>query len=875
MSKKLLSALCGLILICILFIFPASAQVNTHVKETGQEMESYLVQVRQMVHFVESAFNTLGDPTVTIREKDIIINESYLKFFRDEKVQIEDDLDENRQVVTNKNVQAYLKDINFFFKQVVFTFTIEEISPEVNEEGQIYFRVSLNRNLHAETIDDSTVNTTQVRFMEINLDQDRKDLKIASIYTTKLSENEDMANWWSRLPVEWKEVFSKEISQPLSTPLHHVIAFDDSAVVLQPDPLDPLLDTLFINTGPIYESIRQIWSLEKISLDGNPLINNLEPLKKLTRLKSLSLSQTAIEDLTPLRSLSKLEHLNCAATPVSSLEPLRYSLNMSDLNIEDTQIDTLNTIAGFKKLKVFNCSKTLVRSLEPLADLRELTSLLCHNTDIAHLEPIQTLTHLTRLDLSYNTRVTSLEPVRNLTELSYLNIGNTMIGDLEPVRGLIALQYMYMDYTPVDNLDPLLPLPELKRIYCDHSKVTGEIANIFMISKPATLVIYETGELTRWWNSLNERWKELFAEQIGLEAEPEKEDLHQITLIRQLQLKGDSLITTLDPLSVLINLDDLDISGTPVRSLDSLQRSIHLRALCLAGTEVATIEPLRNLRMIERLDLSDTQVTDLEPLAQAHNLLELNIENTRVTSLQSLTGLEKLSMVRADQTELGQDEIFSFMDSKPICEVIYMTPRLQKWWDGLTDEWKSIFLDALDLDDPPGKEELHRVMNLEELILENTMKIQDIEPLGMLKRMKSLIISETRITDLMPIKDASRLEKLICRKSPFSELAHIASLTSLKHLDLSDTQVSDYTLAALLTGLEYLNISGTPVKNLKWISTLANLTEFDFYNTSVGSLNELVELTNLKIIRCYNSKLNEKKVAKFRGLRPDVEVVFY
>ena len=106
-------------ILSILSVSPVSGQVKAHSGESGHDNDSYEEQVLQLVHFVESAFNRLGDTTVTMREKDIIINESYLKFFRDDKVQIEDDLDENRQVVTNKNVQAYLKDINFFFKYVI------------------------------------------------------------------------------------------------------------------------------------------------------------------------------------------------------------------------------------------------------------------------------------------------------------------------------------------------------------------------------------------------------------------------------------------------------------------------------------------------------------------------------------------------------------------------------------------------------------------------------------------------------------------------------------------------------------------------------------------------------------------------------------
>ncbi len=47
-------------------------------------------------------------------DKDVLVTQSYTKIFRDPKVQVEDDLDEGRKTITNKDVQAYLKDVDFF-----------------------------------------------------------------------------------------------------------------------------------------------------------------------------------------------------------------------------------------------------------------------------------------------------------------------------------------------------------------------------------------------------------------------------------------------------------------------------------------------------------------------------------------------------------------------------------------------------------------------------------------------------------------------------------------------------------------------------------------------------------------------------------------
>ena len=72
-------------------------------------------KVKDVVAFFELLLNTLGSNSTSARDKEIVITESYAKIFRDDKVQVEDDLDENRSVITNKDIVAYLKDVDFFF----------------------------------------------------------------------------------------------------------------------------------------------------------------------------------------------------------------------------------------------------------------------------------------------------------------------------------------------------------------------------------------------------------------------------------------------------------------------------------------------------------------------------------------------------------------------------------------------------------------------------------------------------------------------------------------------------------------------------------------------------------------------------------------
>ena len=93
-------------------------QNKTVIQFTPEQLEAFRQQSSQLVKFFEGTLNFLADKSNPVKEKKTIITESYLKYFWDAKVQVEDDLDENRKVTLYKDIPAYLTDVDFFFKKV-------------------------------------------------------------------------------------------------------------------------------------------------------------------------------------------------------------------------------------------------------------------------------------------------------------------------------------------------------------------------------------------------------------------------------------------------------------------------------------------------------------------------------------------------------------------------------------------------------------------------------------------------------------------------------------------------------------------------------------------------------------------------------------
>ena len=163
-----------------------------------------------MINYLQETVNFIGDPDNYDHEKDIIFKESYSKIFRDENVQVDEDLDENRGTTINKDVQAYLKDIDFFFHDVEFTFDIQNVVPQINENGETFFKVEMVRTIAGNTITGDSINNSINRFLEINLDTYKKELKIVSFYTTKPNVKEELSNWWNNMSDAWKKHLAKD-----------------------------------------------------------------------------------------------------------------------------------------------------------------------------------------------------------------------------------------------------------------------------------------------------------------------------------------------------------------------------------------------------------------------------------------------------------------------------------------------------------------------------------------------------------------------------------------------------------------------------------------------------------------------------------------
>lgn len=861
MSKKL--SLSIFYLLGIVFLLPTStyAQNTDAAKQLDpRELDEYKEHAKYIVSSLENYFNIVGDSSSAFSDKKVIFNESWQKLFRDNKVQVEDDLDPNRKHTIYKDITAYLKDIDFFFKHADFEFELKEIQSLINDQGDLFLKVDLYQNLNAIDIDGDTLHTEGDRFLEISVDREEQDLKVVSIYSNKINEDFNLLQWWQNLSQSWQVYFGKNVLIKDSIYLSGLIADKDSTdyssdiLWVNPSP-DSLfgIDTLYFTDDLIQRQIRSITVSESLSISGDTSLNELSALRVFSNLRQLDISNTKIQDLSPIRHLTDLNYLNASYTLVNDITPLQYNSGLKHLNLSFSMIEQLEILHRFINLEQLDLSNTRPASLKGIENLSMLKELGLNNMELTQ-EDYKKIQHLSSLDYLKlaNSNIMNLAPVGKLKKLTRLDIRSTHITDITPLAGCESLKTLNMEGAPLSSLLPLLVLTNIEKIYCDNTRISKKLAYDFMNKKPGTLVVHNSSYLFNWWQSLSDEWKQILAPELS--GKPGKEALQEIASIEKIDIAGRKDIQSIEALSILENLNYLDISNTSVSDL----------------------APISELENIKHIDFSNTSVSSLTPLMLSEKLEIIKMEGTPASRLSALNGKALLRVVYADSSAIKQEAIDSLViNNKGGLIVIHNVDYYRSWWVNLEDRWKEILSEPLSISTEPGELDLFRIIFQKELSIVGNRSLTYLEPLKKLRYLQSLEISQTAVKDLKPLSKLHYLKKLKFTDAPIENINGITGLHKLEYLNVSNTPVDDLSALEVLPNVKHLIISGTEIKNLKSLSELRNLEILDCSNTSLRNLRPIEELKSLRSITCYNTRISDRYIDDFKIEHQGVKVIYY
>lgn len=741
----------------------AQTAVDTVVVDSTQYDE-----VKSLLSFYKYMLNTVGASKTSTRDKEVIITESYKKIFVDSKVQIEDDLIEDRKVMTNKDVNAYLRDVDFFFTEIDFDFENVAIEKVAKGDDDFYYLISFESTIKGTTIEDETLASTKKRFIEVNLDKEAGDLKIASIYSTKVSRTKELQNWWSSLSFGWINVFTDYVE------------------------FDSVTNQVLL----------KIASIDSLDISGNQFIQNLEPLTALKDLRTINISNTKIDDLSPLRYSRELKKLNASNSIVSDISSLQYFENLTTLDLSSSEATDISILSRLKKLTSLNLSNTAITDFTSLAELKGLKRVDLSNTTFANAQLLAWNSSLENVQLA-RTSITDLSPIKSLINVKILDISETQIIDISSLTTHPDLEVLTMNQTQVNSLDPLLGAMKLQKVYADNTGITEQIASSFMAQKPRTVVVANSEQIMQWWNGLSANWRNVFSAIID-ETSPQKEDIIK-----------------------LINRDSLDVSGKNLFELEPLKKFKRLTYLNVSNNLFTSFEFTQDMVDLTFLHGERLPIENTQGLEKNLNLKFLILKGSLLKDIKSLSYLNKLELIDADDTGLNETQVTEYLQINSKTIIIYRSEKLKAWWDGLSETWKSELkpkeIDTYYLHELTQGEEVTisslsitslaplslfnnlkrvslnkvRVNNLNDLFIhKNLMEVtctngplQNLEGITQLKKLEILNISNTAVEDLKDLDGLTSLKSLTCSGVGIKNLKGVEDLYQLESIDFSNTRV--------------------------------------------------------------------------------------
>lgn len=810
----------------LLFLVMGQSGIAQTIKGyTKEEISDYSAKVEDQVRFLEYLLNTVGSAETPPRDKDVVIRESYLKIFRDGQVQVEDDLLLDRKVVTNKNVTAYLKDIEFFYQQVDFKFKVREVKPAQKDNGEVYFLASLDRTLEATGRDGEKINNTKPRFVEVNLDDKTQELKIVSIYTTKLSRDEELKEWWGVLDPNWQQYFMGRFGI---------------------SPYDSLADS--ISVDELYRFV----SVDSLDISGSDSLLDLSPLEAMRDLKYVDLSNTQITELGPISNVTFLEYLDVSNTPTSDIQFIKYSDRLKHLDISNTQIQDIGELVNLKALRSLRAEETPIMSFAVLNEFDSLKNLYLPQSGFNNAENIKALKNLEQLDISRNYLI-NFSSLGELESLKVLNLSNTNIQDLSPLEPLEKIEVVDLTATPIADISALKNKSTLIKVLADQTKLSVQSADSFIRTNPKVLLIHHVKDLESWWAGLSDAWRASLKK-----ANPE--------------IVGEK--PSVETLTSTIGLEELDLSDAGIESLNPVTRFVKLKKINFSDNPVSDLISLSEVKTLGNIVGRNTQIRDITPLKSNENLEELDLAGSPVESILMARGLAHLHYLNVDSSAIATDEVPHVLLKKPELTIVYRSSELNAWWEAIGEDWKQIFQTQYELPADPDTKQLHQLTERSSLSFER-VSVTEMNPLRAFVNLRSLVIFDAPLQDISPISELKLLQNLKISQVPVNSFEPLAALKNLEQLDISNSGIEDMGPLSKLYQLKVLNVSGTNLKTLSGLEGLIELEELDVASTNLRTLRHIEGLPNLRKLSCFNTRLNSRTVDRFKQANPECEVRYY
>lgn len=345
---------------------------------------------------------------------------------------------------------------------------------------------------------------------------------------------------------------------------------------------------------------------------------------------------------------------------------------------------------------------------------------------------------------------------------------------------------------------------------------------------------------------------------------------------------GNNKIDSLDQLPSLVNLKELFLNGNPLIELSGLSRAPNLERLDLSYVKMDNLNSLPALKKLTYLNLNNNTISDLSPIGKCVQLTELSISSTFKGKIDSFPVLPNLTNLNLSQNQIGEFTAYKFYSNFGGCTKL---KRLDLSDNGIN------YLDNL-LFQNNTRASFDLFPELEALYLSNN-KLAYINGIERWKTLKELYLSSNNLTGVTDLFQLTGLQTLYIDNNRINSIEGIEKLTALENLNISNCGIrtgfkmlsqlknlknlyaSDNNISTILplvnnTGLRTLNLSNNYIKDLKGIENLQQLEDLYLEKNSISDYSPLYKLKNLKNL--YIDNVTDEVLEKIKKELPDCKI---
>jgi len=216
-------------------------------------------------------------------------------------------------------------------------------------------------------------------------------------------------------------------------------------------------------------SVKEMEGLSRLNLyDYNSQITDITGLEYAKNLVSIYFSGVLLNDLDALKNMTKLQSLTISSnysTKVNSLDisGLVGLKELKNVRLYNNTISDINDLQALTQLEDLSLSCNTLTDISNLKYLTNLKSLSIVGNSISDISDLKGLTQLESLELGDN-NISDINVLKDLINLRYISLGNNKITDVSPLSGLSNLNSISLEYNQISDISPLKNLINLKSL---------------------------------------------------------------------------------------------------------------------------------------------------------------------------------------------------------------------------------------------------------------------------------------------------------------------------------------------------------------------------------------------------------------------------